>query len=544
PIYIIVAIGLALAAAAAVYLARIVAKPLEHITQLAKRAKSVAELSELPELEGRLVPAEPREIVTAYNGMVRAIRASEAKVRAQAYTDGLTGVLNRSAFNEAAEKLFVALKGRKHSGLLVFFDLDGFKGINDNHGHATGDKILKELSKRTIELSKAFFKADRMFNFLTDEQSQANLWKLPIFARLGGDEFVLIVPHCGNIRTCKQFTFELTQKLLEPYVLDDLTLKASASLGCAMFPEGADTLENALHRADAALYHSKAMGKGRFCFYAPEEGIRSITEIRREVSDAIKENQMVLFYQPKVDAQTGAVNSVEALVRWQHPQLGLQGPINFIPQIEDSDEICALGEWVLRQAVKDLAKWQASGRKLAVAVNVGARHLVSANFSQDAFTIVNHAGIDPRLIELEITEEIAMRQDDKTSTIIDQIKAHGFSVALDDYGRGYSNLSRLAEVKVDVIKVDRSLILNVEHHERTRKIVAATIAMANALDCRVVAEGIEDASHAAMLRKLGCHELQGYFFAKPMPVEKLNEWLAARETNLVGALQQQISKTV
>jgi EAL domain-containing protein (putative c-di-GMP-specific phosphodiesterase class I) len=264
-------------------------------------------------------------------------------------------------------------------------------------------------------------------------------------------------------------------------------------------------------------------------------------EIRREIAAAIVSGQMVLHYQPKVDAKTGSARSVEALVRWQHPVLGLQSPVTFIPHIEDSEEICALGEWVLGKAAADLSLWHSEGRTLSVAVNIGARHLVSADFPERALDIVRRANVDPRLIELEITEETAMREQDNTRVVIDTLKDHGFSVALDDYGRGYSNLSRLAEVKVDVIKIDRSLIMNVESHERTRKIVAATIAMADALDCRVVAEGIEEASHAALLRKLGCHEFQGYFFAKPMERERLNHWLIERERNDVGTLQSQIS---
>ncbi len=540
PIYLIVAIGLAIAAAAAVYFSQLVASPLEKITLLARNAKSVAELIELPELKGPLIPAEPREIVTAYNMMVRAIRASEAKVRVQAYTDGLTRLLNRQAFNEAAERLFATLQDRQATSLLFYFDLDGFKTINDTYGHAVGDKVLIEVSSRTIALCQTFFGIDHVFSPLNDRSIETDRQNLPIFARVGGDEFVLILPQAGSLKDRTRFVHKLTDCLLEPYFINEINIRAGASIGCAVFPEGKDSLEGVLHRADAALYHAKARGKGQYCFYAPKEGVRSITEIRREVAHAISDGQMRLHYQPKIDAKTGGCNSVEALVRWQHPVLGLQSPIAFIPHIEDSEEICALGEWVLKQAAADLADWQKRGRTLAIAVNIGARHLVSNNFPSRALELVTEADVDPRLIELEITEEIAMREDENTRNVIDALKAHGFCVALDDYGRGYSNLSRLAEVNVDVIKIDRSLIANVESHERTQKIVSATIAMANALNCRVVAEGIEEASHAALLRKLGCHEFQGYFFAKPMAREQLDQWLIDREQNPVGQMQAKI----
>jgi predicted signal transduction protein with EAL and GGDEF domain len=545
PIILIVTIGLMSAAAAALYVSRLVAMPLEKITQLARNSKSVAELSELPELKGALIPNEPRAIVTAYNGMVRAIRASEAKVRAQAYSDGLTGLLNRSAFNEAADRLFSGLTGKQNSSILFYFDLDGFKNINDTHGHAIGDKVLLEASSRVTNLCKSHFAIDHIFNPLVDEPADGNSQDLPLFSRVGGDEFVLVLPHMANATKYAGFAGALTECLLQPYVFGGLILKAGASIGGAAFPElqgsSPDTLEAVLHRADAALYHAKARGKGQYCLYAPANGVRSIVEIRREIANAISGNQMVLHYQPKIDAQTGAAHAAEALVRWQHPVLGLQGPDAFIPQIEDSEEITALGEWVLARAAQDLALWKNNGRLMAIAVNIGARHLVSANFTKRAIEIVTQAGIDPSLIELEITEEIAMRNEDNARHVIDELKAHGFRVALDDYGRGYSNLSRLADVKVDVIKIDRSLILNVNNHERTRKIVAATITMAEALECRVVAEGIEDTATASLLRKLGCHDLQGYFFARPMTRENFNLWLIEREKNSVGLLQSQIS---
>ena len=541
PIYLIVAAGLAIAAAAAIYFSHLIAKPLERITLLVRSAKSVAELNELPELKGTLIPTEPRDIVTAYNGMVRAIRASEAKVRSQAYFDSLTGLLNRSAFNDAAQRLFAISKGKQGGSLLFYIDLDGFKGINDTQGHAIGDRVLVEASSRIVALCQSFFSIKQVFNPLHDVFSDTHIPTLPIFARLGGDEFVLILPRAENARERERFARKLSDCLQEPYIFEGLLIKGGASIGCAVFPEGKDTLEAALHRADAALYHAKARGKGQYCNYCPEDGVRSIIEIRREIAEAISGGQMVLHYQPKVDAVTGATQSVEALVRWQHPVLGLQNPAMFIAHIEDSDEICALGEWVLGRAAEDFTHWKKIGRTLSVAVNISARHLISSDFPRRAFEIVSAAGIEPRYIQLEITEEVAMRDDENMRTVIDALKDYGFSVALDDYGRGYSNLSRLAEVKVDVIKIDRSLIANVETHWRTRKIVAATIAMANALDCRVVAEGIEEASHAAVLRQLGCHDFQGYFFAKPMEWASLNQWFLEREKNDVGALQSQIS---
>jgi diguanylate cyclase len=386
----------------------------------------------------------------------------------------------------------------------------------------------------------------------------------PYFARLGGDEFVLLVEGLQSLDAINLFALRLQQAASQPVdLLSGDLIEQTVSIGVTCYPwsddwsaqrdgearstaraPAHDQLESALQRADVALYHAKTRGKAQFCLNAPGTGIRSIGEMQAEIARAIADGQMVLHFQPKIASLSGKVSGVEALVRWNHPQHGLVMPASFIPVIEDSPVIADLGEWVLRAAASHMCHWRAQGRQLDVAINIAAFHYGTPGFAERMLAIAAECGLPPQSIVLEITEEAAMSPTEDAGAVIAELKKGGFQVALDDYGRGYSNLQRLAQISVDAIKIDRSLIAQVNEHERTREIVAATVAMADALKCRVVAEGIENAAHAATLRKLGCHELQGYYFAKPMPAEMLDNWLEQRSANAIAAMQGKLKKNL
>jgi predicted signal transduction protein with EAL and GGDEF domain len=564
PVYLILALGLLLALVIAYGFAERIARPLEQITRSAKRA-SGAGLEEIKEGKGLLVPVEQREIVEAYNGMVRSVRASESEMRRLAYTDGLTGLLNRAAFCDLAGEIFeprgqergcghdensaATAKGPGGYGALFYFDVDDFKTVNDTRGHAAGDAVLAHIAIRVCAELRADFGdlacIDGSLRQMERTPGVADAPR-PHFARFGGDEFVLLVPGLVTRGQIEGFAERLMAAVAVPMTGKAEGLCTRISIGAAGYGadgethlgwddarEGGVDLDHMLQRADAALYHAKTRGKGQVCVYAPEEGVRSIHEMRADIRHAIQSGQMVLHYQPKVQTRTGAVHAVEALVRWNHPQRGMVMPGAFIPFIEGCDDIITLGEWVFRAAAADMRVWQAQGRTLSVAINIAARHYAMPGFAARMVEMARQCGIEPSRMTLEITEEAAMRpdegSDEDAGAAIAQLKAAGFGVALDDYGRGYSNLQRLAQIKVDAIKIDRSLIAQVNSHPRTREIVAATVAMAEALDCRVTAEGIEDAAHAATLRRLGCHELQGYYFARPMSQADCEFWLHARE---------------
>jgi EAL domain-containing protein (putative c-di-GMP-specific phosphodiesterase class I)/GGDEF domain-containing protein len=538
PIYFTLAIGLIAALVLAYGAAGRIARPLERITAAALRADSLKSLVPIEEETRAFVPQEQRAIVAAFNGMVRSIHASEAKVRVLAYTDSLTGLLNRAAFTTMAESLLA----RGAGGVLYYFDIDDFKTVNDTRGHSEGDLVLKSVGDGIGRLLDARFGGRAG----VDALSGGNDARLPIFARFGGDEFVLLVPQAMAREEIDAFAVAMgaASRLAQPSTDSSDASDGEAiqiSIGAAAFdPAGFDTLDAILQRADAAVYHAKARGKARHCVYAPEEGVRSIHDIRAEVAAAIANDEMLLHYQPKVISRSGEVRSVEALVRWIKPAEGLVQPAAFIPAIEDSPVIIALGEWVMRAAAADILKWRAKGLDLTVAINIASRHYETPGFPERMTEIARACGVEPSSLILEVTEEAAMSPSAAAEDVIAELKRSGFQVALDDYGRGYSNLQRLAQIKVDAIKIDRSLIAHVNDHDRTLEIVAATVAMAEALDCRVIAEGIENSAHAATLRQLGCHELQGFFFARPMPAEALETWLAERAANPVGRLAKRI----
>lgn len=542
PIYGVLSASLLAAMLIAHLFARRIARPLERVTAAARKAGQVAEMELVAEEAGRFAPREQREIVSAYNDMVRSIRASEAQMRQLAYSDGLTGLLNRPAFSTLAGR---AIREPGFDGLLVYFDVDDFKGINDVYGHSAGDEALVEISRRVSGVLRQRYGDDSAVNPLAEPSRLRDTAEQPLFARFGGDEFVLLAPGLNARGEIDAFTQALVTAVNQPLLLSTGQITPGVSIGAATVCAPADgapaeTLDHALQKADAALYHAKARGKNRACLFAPEEGVRSIHDIRAEILGAIQSGQFALHYQPKVEARSGHVRSVEALVRWNHPQRGLVMPGAFIPAIEDSNEIIALGEWVVREAAAQALAWQRDGRALSVAVNIASRHYTTPGFARRMLEIAGESGIDPSRLILEITEEAAMHPDDDVGAVIAELKESGFEVALDDYGRGYSNLQRLAQISVDAIKIDRSLIAQVNSHARTHDIVAATVAMAEALNCRVVAEGIEDAMHAATLRKLGCHELQGFYFAKPMVAADLDAWLEARSGSEIAALQEKL----
>ncbi|MCU0831163.1 MAG: EAL domain-containing protein [Rhizobiaceae bacterium] len=541
PVYVVLAVAFLAALMIALVAARHLARPLERVTAAARSAGRVSDLHEIPEETSPLMPTEPREIVSAFNGMVRTMRTSEQEMRRLAYSDGLTGLLNRAAFSILARDILARADAH---GLLFYFDLDDFKTINDTRGHAVGDAVLRAIADGIRQSVAAHAGAPTLRNPMvegSDPDEDAPI----LFARFGGDEFVLLLPGLG-VEHAEAIGSALRKAAEARISLPDGPLHAAISIGAAAWPrpetEGPDTLDLALQRADAALYHAKARGKGRMCLYAPEKGVRSIHDIRAEIETAIARDEMVLHYQPKITARTGTVGSVEALVRWKHPQRGMISPADFIPAIEDSDVVIALGEWVMRAAARDMRAWREQGRPMSVAINIAARHYAKRGFAERMQALAQLSGVSPADFILEITEEAAMRPEEDAGEVIAALKRAGFRVALDDYGRGYSNLQRLAQIAVDAIKIDRSLVAQVNRHDRTREIIAATVQMAEALNCGVVAEGVESAEHAATLRRLGCHELQGYFFSRPLAARDLAFWLKARESSHILDLQDAIAR--
>ena len=541
PIWLIAGLAVIAALMIAVFVSNRVARPLEIVVRAARSSRETGVLVEAEGSTACCPLKEQREIVESYNAMVHSLQGNEREMKRLAFTDSLTGLLNRAAFSRLAEQMFAESARTDTECAMDYFDLDGFKAINDQHGHASGDLVLVETARRVKALVEKHYGARYALDPLDLAQGDNVPNLAPLVARIGGDEFTVFLPKMAQDCDIDKFAKALVKVISEPIDHEEGYLTAATSVGIARFPEDAKTVTEAMRHADVALYHAKSRGKGGYCIYNPDKGIRSLAEIRADVLRAINAGEMQLHYQPKVISKSGQVESVEALIRWYHPERGMIPPGDFIPQVEQSSVVVALGEWVLRQALSDIKAWRDSGVHLNVAINIAARHFTSAHFADRVSQVVADSGLEASCIELEITEEAATGPLNSGLNIIGALKASGFKVALDDYGRGYSNLNRLAELEVDKIKIDRSLIENIMDNDRTKQIVLATAGMAEKLGCRLVAEGIETADQAAMLRKLGCHELQGFYYSKGLPSDQLMAWLAERQAPNVIKLQRKLA---
>ncbi len=525
-----------LSIATATYLSR----PLEHILEATHRAKDSNHLQEANLSTHWFVPIEFHKVLKSFNRMVRRLRDNLIHIKHLAYSDPVTGLPNRESFRLMLQKELKRLRDTGESGAMLFVDLDEFKAVNDTMGHDGGDTALRAISTRLIGTLQFRTGRDPISRAMTKDAVLAVADGAPMLARIGGDEFVIFVPGAGDTEQLQNILEDVKQCLVEPVDVGGEEVVIGASIGAARFPADGDSYEAILKRADIAMYHAKRTGKNKVQIYSSEIGEVSIAELRREVSMAIKNGEFVLHYQPKINCQTNSIESVEALIRWNHSERGFLFPGAFIPMVEESDVIVELGEWVVRAAVADMATWREQGTERRISVNISARHFCSANFVERITHIIDETGVDRRYLELEITEEAAMTCQISTQEAIDALHAAGIRVSLDDFGRGYSNLSRLADLSVDTIKIDDPLTARVTSDERVRAIIRATVEMAEGLGCQTVAEGVETMEQAACLVELGCTHLQGYHFAKPMEKNQLLDWIKIHETGKVREMQDLI----
>lgn len=432
----------------------------------------------------------------------------EAKIKADqqlaylATHDSLTGVLNRTAFAQTlGESIALARTRGEHLALLVI-DLDRFTSINDSLGNAEGDALLIEMARRLGEMSAE---------------------GRPV-ARLGGDEFGVILPNVGNDASIMAIAREVQGIIMRPLRLGGYDFRLTASIGVAVFPEhGKDELA-LMHSADIALHVAKEGGISGLSMVSERPNRRPLEQLALEahLGRAVEHNELRVHYQPKIDLGTGRIASVEALVRWQHPDLGLIPPAQFIPLAEQSGLIVPIGAWVLRTACDQAMLWQRGGlAPIRVAVNLSPLQLKSEDLLTMIDSTLQATGLDPRLLELEITETAVMDDPEVAQERLEQISDRGIRIAMDDFGIGYSSMSLLKLFPVDTLKVDRSFIRDLVTDRDDRAIVVAIIAMAKAVGIRIVAEGVETEEQLAFLRKEGCDEVQGFLFSRPLPVEQL-----------------------
>ncbi len=420
---------------------------------------------------------------------------TEEQLQYLAHHDVLTGLPNRALFHD---RLDHALNQRaEHEGLiaLLFLDLDRFKVINDTLGHDVGDRLLQEFARRLRECMR---EGDTV-------------------ARLGGDEFGVILEHLNAAADAATVAGNILQALGTPFVDQDNTLFVTTSIGISLAPQDAQDARSLLKNADIAMYRAKETGRNTFRFYAADMGVETSTRLALETDlrYALQRDQFVLHYQPQIDLERDAVVGVEALLRWQHPHLGLLGPDRFIDILEETGLIVPVGDWVLRTACTEVARVSVDGEPLQVAVNLSSRQFSSGGMVESIRAVLAGSGLAAGRLEIEITERLLLRDDRHTLEALSRISDMGIRIAIDDFGTGYSALSYLKRFPIDCLKIDRSFIRDIITDPDDAAIVEAIIALSGSLGLQVVAEGVENGEQLDFLRSQGCAVGQGFLFGRP-----------------------------
>jgi diguanylate cyclase (GGDEF)-like protein/PAS domain S-box-containing protein len=431
----------------------------------------------------------------------------------KAYHDHLTGLPNRLLF---MDRLKEAVSRTRRSGktlTVMFLDLDNFKNVNDVMGHAAGDQLLKEAAVRLTEC----------------------LRKVDTVARLGGDEFTMLLENVENENNAVLVSNKVIRALTQPFIIKGETVHVSASIGISLCPHDADSVETLMKNADLAMYHAKGLGKGNFQFYtkAMNERVVKRIHLEKDLRAAIDNNELMAYYQPKTRLDTGLIVGMEALVRWRRLGGNLIPPSDFIPLAEETGLIVRLDDFMLREASafarglkdKNIGDVYIS---INVSVNLSAIVFERKDLVETISDRMSEMGLEPRHLELEVTESSIIKDIDAAVTTISRLRERGFNVSMDDFGTGYSSLSYLTKLPINILKIDRSFVMHLEEDEKARLITKNVVAMAHDLGIKLVAEGVETKGQVDFLREVGCDEIQGYYVSPPVPLEKMEEFLVAR----------------
>lgn len=429
------------------------------------------------------------------------IKQSQKKMEQLAYYDVLTGLANRSYFRDQLRKAIAMSHRGYYNFALLYFDLDEFKRINDTLGHDAGDELLKEVSKRLISR-------------LREEDT---------IARLGGDEFAVILSGIKDRSQASAIATNLQQAFAAPVKLGNQEVSISASIGITVAPEDASEEELLLKHADLAMYEAKARGKNTFHFFSPDlnEAANERLLIENQLREAIREHQFLLYYQPKIDIRDNTIIGYETLLRWLRPDNTLVPPLRFIAVAESTGLIVQIGEWIIWEACRFLSRQHSRGYNVSLSINLSVRQFKDDNLPEIVARILQRTGANPGSVIFEITESMLMGDTDAAINQLNQLKRLGVSLSIDDFGTGYSSLSYLKRFPVDELKIDRSFVKDIPDDRNDMDIVAAIIAMAQKMNLRVVAEGVETAEQVEFLRKNACYQVQGYYFSMPLAEQEL-----------------------
>jgi len=455
-------------------------------------------------------------------------RRAEERIEYLAYYDTLTGLPNRQLFVRDAGRTLAAPGHNKRLTALLYIDLDRFKRINDNLGHAIGDSLLRSVARR-MEGSLRSSDVAGVARDRPAATTERRMARSGHIARLGGDEFVVLVTDLADQAQVSRVAARIQQTLAEPFDCDGHHFVITPSIGIALYPPDATDIEDLLVKADMAMYQAKDRGRNGYAYYSDSLAVRSRRRLELEIDlrRAFEAEEFQIHYQPKMDIASGDIVGVEALLRWQHAEHGWISPDKFIPVAEETGMIVAIGDWVIRQACRQLKRWAGMGLgHLNIAVNVSVQQFAREDFVDSVLRMVFQYGVRPHQLELEITESLLMRNIDETTAVLKRLGAAGLTLSIDDFGTGYSSLGYLRQFPVDALKIDRSFVKDLPASSDAAAICAAIIAMARELKLKVIAEGVENATQLEFLRAHRCEQVQGYLISKPVAAADLEALLA------------------
>ena len=458
----------------------------------------------------RLGPAVAREIREC--GVRQKRREAEETIAYMAYYDPLTGLPNRALLKDRFNQAIASARRNKQMLAVMFLDLDRFKNVNDSLGHSAGDQLLKDVSRR---LSHCVREDDTV-------------------ARWGGDEFVLLFPDLEQVESAARIAQKVQRALRRPVAIAGHELFITASIGIAIYPNDGDNMDTMLRNADTAMYRVKEQSRDQYQLYARAMNARAFERLAMETSlrHALQRNELVVYYQPMYDLPTKRMVGVEALVRWQHPELGFVYPSSFIPLAEETGLIVPIGQWVLETACSQNKQWQEAGLPhVNVSVNLSGRQFQDRNLVETVARILKETELDPCYLELELTENVAMQYAGYTITMLRNLKALGLQTSIDDFGTGYSSLGSLNRFPFDKMKVDQTFIRDITDAGDGAVIAAALITLGQSLRRSVIAEGVETSEQLALLEEWGCNQIQGYLMSKPVPASEILPMLEAMRLN-------------
>jgi len=455
------------------------------------------------------------ELTEANEAMQREIVKREEmqkKIEHLAYHDHLTGLANRWLFTDQLDHA-LSLSGRMAKMLaIMFLDLDGFKMINDSLGHALGDQLLKEVSKRLVNTIR----------------------KSDVVARIGGDEFVIMIENEENIEAIKLVAEKVLNSFNEPYKLNGQECFVTTSIGVAVYPTDGENAETLLKNADIAMYKAKEKGRNncRFCTPVMKTNVIETMQLSNELHGALDRNELELYYQPQVHSKSNQIIGLEALLRWKHPEFGMVSPGKFIPIAENAGLIISIGEWVMRTACNQNKAWQNAGLpKIHVAVNLSVRQFQNTDIVKKVGNILKETGMDSQYLELEITESVFMKETGHVIEILSAFRNQGIAISIDDFGTEYSSLNYLKRLPVDKIKIAMQFVQGIDVSDRDEAITKAIIVLAKSLGLGVIAEGVETEKQLAFLSQRMCYEIQGFYYYKPMPAHEVEGLLRNKRGN-------------